>query len=261
MNQNANVNRRAEEEDVIDLLEIFYLIRRNLLLLIIAGLVGGLAVGGISYFLIAPKYESTAKIYAVSSSSGSVVNLQDLQLGTNLTADYKELVLSRPVMESAIQNLGLDYTVKELSAMVGLTNPANTRILAITATSTDPKEAAAIANEIAEIAIAWLPAVMECPVPHIAEDAIVPLEKCAPSNAKNAVIGAVASAVIVFGILLVRFLMDDTVHNADDLEKYFGIMPLAVIPQENEIDDEEEDRQAAKYMKAQARKSQKRGGK
>lgn len=264
MNQKERKNNYEDEVMEIDLLEIFYLFRRNFLFLVIAAFVGALIVGGCSVLLITPKYEATAKIYAVSSSSGSVVNLQDLQIGTQLTADYKELILSRPVMESVIKNLNLDYTVKSLKKMMEVSNPSNTRILAVKVTSTSPEEAAAIANEVANIAIEWLPAVMECPAPHLAEDATVPIAKSAPSNAKNAVIGAVAFAAVLFAVLVVRFLLDDTVHDADDLEKYFGIMPLSVIPQENEVDDEEDDKQARALRRKISQKNteqKKKGGK
>ena len=29
--------------------------------------------------------------------------------------------------------------------------------------------------------------------------------------------------------------MDDTIHSADDLEKYFGIVPLTVIPESDQF--------------------------
>jgi capsular polysaccharide biosynthesis protein len=33
------------------------------------------------------------------------------------------------------------------------------------------------------------------------------------------------------GILVVIYLLDDTLKDAEDVESYFGVMPLAVIPE------------------------------
>ena len=89
----------------------------------------------------------------VSASNDSVVNLSDLQIGTNLTADYEELLLSRPVMESVIHNLRLtDTTVEGLREQIKIVNKSGTRILEISATTEDPALSAKIANEVAELA-------------------------------------------------------------------------------------------------------------
>ena len=40
--------------------------------------------------------------------------------------------------------------------------------------------------------------------------------------------------------LVVKYLMDDTIHTADDMEKYFDIVPLAVIPDVEELASEKQ---------------------
>lgn len=233
-----NPNQRQTTEEVeIDLVEILYLFRQKLKYIILAAILGGLLVGAYTYFLVAPKYEAKAKIYIVSASNDSVVNLSDLQIGTNLTADYKELMVSRPVMESVIKNLELDITVEQLREMIKVGNPSGTRILSLSATSTDPKQAQQIANEMANLAVVWLPEVMETNEPNIVEPAIVPQTRCSPSYSKNTILGAICLAILYFGICVVRYLMDDTVRTAEDMERYFEITPLAAIPENPSIQD------------------------
>ena len=74
---------------------------------------------------------------------------------------------------------------------------------------------------------------METPEPHIAEYAIVPVNKSSPSLTKNTIIGALIGLLIMLAIFTVEFLMDDTFKTADDIEKEFGVMPLTVIPEGN----------------------------
>lgn len=223
----------SKDELEIDLFEIFGLFRQKLKYIILSFLLGGILVGLGSFLFIAPTYEATAKLYVVSASNDSVVNLSDLQIGTSLTADYNELVMSRPMLESVITNLDLtDMTVRDLRDQIEVSNPSGTRILEITVTSTEPELAVEIANEMAELAVEWLPEIMESNEPNIAEDAIMPTGKAGPSYVKYTVLGALVFAVAYFAVCLVGYIMDDSIRSEDALEHYFGVVPLAAIPEE-----------------------------
>lgn len=239
----------------IDLLELLHLLRQKIWIVLAALLAGGILAGAATYFLIKPTYEASALLYVVSASNDSVVNLSDLQIGTNLTADYEELLLSRPVMESVIHNLRLtDTTVKELREQIKIINKSGTRILEISATTEDPALSAKIANEVAELAVTWLPAVMECNEPHIAEEAVVPTLRAGPSYTRNALLGALLLAVLTYGVYVVRYLCNDSIRTEEDMEKYFGLMPLAVIPEESANRDEDGMKPDGKRSQAKERR-------
>ena len=234
-------NKRAisEEPEEIDLLEIFFLFRQKLKFIILLAVLGAAIAGCYSKFFITPTYTATAKIYMVSASRDSVVNLSDLQLGSNLAYDYKELILSRPMLESVVQNLNLSVSPASLRKHTNIITSESSRILNINVTSPNPQLSANIANEFARQAVSWLPSVMETNAPNIAEEAIPPAHKSAPNNTRNALLGGLICAIVYFGFCVIRYLLDDTVKSAEDMERYFGIMPLASIPEEAEITYEE----------------------
>ncbi len=216
------------EIDLLDLLG-FYLAR--LPLLIAAILIGALIAGAYTYFVIPDRFTASSRMYMVSASSDSVVNLADLNLGTSISNDYVELMKSRPVLEEVIDKLDLDYTYEQVLGMVSLSVVNNTRIVRISVTSRDPQEAMDMANQIALTAKAQLPKIMEAPSPTIAESAILPKTKSSPSLKRNVMIGALLCLVVVLGILTVLYLMDDTIKTPEDVEKEFGVLPLSVIPE------------------------------
>lgn len=222
---------REQQEDEIDLVELFYLLLGHLLQIIACIIVGGAAAFAYTYFMVIPMYQATAKMYIVSASSSSLVNLSDLQLGTQLTSDYQELMLSRPLLEDAVDALELDLSARSLSGFVSIGNPDGTRILTITVTYPEPELAADIANEIAHQATIYLPRVMEGPSPNIYEDAVAPTGKSSPSYSRNTLLGAMALAVVYCGILVVRFLMDDSFKTPEDVSRYLGVQPLAMVPE------------------------------
>lgn len=245
----------ADEELAIDLYDLFYLFRQKLIGILIALVLGGVGTGFFTYFFIAPKYQATAKLYIVSASNDSVVNLTDLQLGASLTADYEQLVLGRPMLESVMTNLHPNVEdIAELKKMVSVSNPSNTRILNITVTSTDPVEAMNIANELMRLSIDWLPEVMRSNEPSIAEEAVVPDKKSSPSYSMNTLVGALAFAALYYGFELLRYLHDDTVHTGEDLERYFGVTALTSIPEEKGVHDHAEDQKSKRKAKKGAEK-------
>ena len=236
-----DANKRAgeNEELTIDLYEILYLFRQKIVFIIIALLVGAIAAGLVTKLLITPEYSATSKIYIVSSSSSSVVNLSDLQIGTNLAPDYRELMTARPLLNSVIANLNLGYTPGQLKSMITVANTSGTRILTVTATGPDPEEATNIANELARVAVEWLPEIMNSNAPSIYEDAIVPSSPSSPNLLKNVMIGALLVGVLYCAFEVIRYLHDDTITSAEQMERLFGTMPLATIPEEKGINDED----------------------
>lgn len=229
---NQNVDQNSEEEE-IDLLELAYMLWNHILQILACLLVGALVAFGVTYFLITPMYQASASMYVVSASNNSLVNLTDLQIGTQLTSDYQELLLSRPLLEKVIDGLDLDMTTKELASEISITNTSGTRIMTVTVTDADPEQAADIANELIDQACSYLPEVMETETPNKVEEAVVPTKKSSPSFAKNTVLGALVGAVLCCAVLVIRFLLNDTFETPEDISKYFGVQPLATIPEAN----------------------------
>lgn len=264
-NQDIGIKDRRDEEMEIDLIELFGYYMTKIWWIIGAFLIGALLAGLITHFVITPKYTATAKMYMVSSSSQSVVDLTDLNIGQTISSDYVELLKTRPIIEGVIEEQGLDYTYKELVGMISLSVVNNTRIIQIDVTSTDNKEAMNIANALAEKGVSELPKLMETPEPHIAEYAIVPVTKSSPSLTKNTMIGALLAMLLMLALFTVQFLMDDTFKTAEDIEREFGVMPLTVIPEGKieglETEDERVKRRRrskfAKYGKSRKKKSSK----
>ena len=205
------VRREINDDGEIDLAELFFALLDKLHYIIFFLLLGAIIMNAYSFFHIAPTYQSIAKMYIVSASDDSVVNLSDLNIGTSLTADYEELMLSYP-------------------QMIKITNPSDTRILEVTVTSTDPELSRDIANTMVSVSINYLPKTMSTEEPNIAQDARAALAKSGPSYTKYTLMGAMLGALLCCAFIIMRYLMDDTLRTAEDVEKYFGIVPLTEIP-------------------------------
>lgn len=249
----------SSDEVEIDLGELFYYFRSHLVSIILFFILGALAAGAIAAYLITPKYTATSKLYMVSSSSKSVVDISDFNIGTSLSQDYVEVLKTRPVYESVIEKLKLGYTYDDLSKMINTSVVGDTRIVQIDVTDEDAKEASAIANAIADAAVEQVPKTMETSEPHIIEPAIVPDEPSSPHLLRDIVIGGLIGLVLILIIHTVEFVSDDTFQSGEDIEKMFGVMPLTVIPESdlgvlNEADDDDKKNRRKAKRNARRRK-------
>lgn len=262
MKRQVTLAESEEAEVEIDLVELVYYLRSKLFWLLLCLIIGAVIAGAVTKLMIAPKYEATSKVYMVSASTDSVVDLTDLNLGTSLSSDYRHLLQTRPIIESMIRDLELEYEYETLISMLRIETISDTRIIAITTTSTDPEEAMVISNSLADRAVTYLPQLMETSEPNIAEYAVYPTNQSSPSFKKNVALGGIGAMAVCMLLFCVHFLMDDTIKSAEDVEKMFGVMPLTIIPEievESISDKKEELISKRKKKEAKKRKKRKKG--
>ena len=221
-----------QDEDVIDLMELFFALRKHLVLLILTAIIGGGLGFAISRFVLTPTYTSTSMIYVMSKET-TLTSLADLQIGSQLTQDYKVLVTSRTVMEDVIQKLGLKYDYATLRRKVTLDNPSNTRILNISVLDTDPKMAKQLTDAVADSASSYIADIMEQDPPKIIEYGEIPLNKTGPKTGRNTMMGALLFLLVAVAFVTIDMLTNDTIKTEDDIENYFGLPVLAAIPEKD----------------------------
>ncbi len=224
--QGPDVN---DDEVEIDLLEVFYALKKKILLILVVALAGGCIAAACTQFLMTPIYSSTSSILVLSKET-TLTSLADLQLGASLTSDYTVLIESTPVLEQVISNLDLDMKVEELKENVTINNPSDTRILEITVENPDSAMAKTIVDEIANVSSSYIGDKMEVIPPKIIEVGKIATQRTSPSVAKNAVIGFLIGFLACAAIVVVYAVMDDTIKTEEDIEKYLGVSVLAKVP-------------------------------
>lgn len=221
----------ADDEIEIDLTELFQLLLQKIwVILLCMILAGGIVLGG-TLLLITPKYEASSMIYILTKTT-SVTSLADIQMGEQLTVDFETLAESRPVIEAVIDDLDLDYTYEEMTAMISTENPTDTRILRLIVENEDAELARDISNSLAEATAERVAYVMKSDEPTIVENAVTADSPSSPNVLKNTAMGALAGAVLAMAVIVIRYLMNDTIQTEDDIRKYLNLHTLAAIPME-----------------------------
>lgn len=231
--------QNMENNDVveIDLMEIFGLMLHRLWLIILCAVAVGAAAFAVSKYVLTEEYESTTRIYVLNRQNDDTLTYSDVQLGTQLTKDFTQIIKSRYVLEQVIEVCGLEDTSGTLASRVSVDTQSDTRIVSITVTDTDPAMAQYIANELREAAAQRIVSVMDIQAVNVVDEANMPVAPSAPNVLKWTVIGFLLGAFLCMAVVLIQFLMDDTIKTSDDIEKYLGLSTLGMIPIRENTED------------------------
>ena len=226
-NQEAN----TIEIDVLSLLRTIW--RKKFLILLTAILTTGLAFA-YSAFLATPQYDSTTRLYVVNQSSdnGAVITTQDLQAGSFLVKDYKEIILSQDVLKNVTTTLGIADDIKE---KITVNIPVDTRILSITVRDSDPNQAATIANTLRDEAAKKIIEVTKVSDVTTLEAALPAENPSTPQTKRNLVLGFIVGAFLATALVLVLEVLDDRVKRPQDIEEGLGMTLLGVVPQAEKL--------------------------
>ena len=224
-----NQENQAVEIDVFATLKVLW--KRKFSIILVA-LVFAIAAFGYSAFLAKKEYQSTSRIYVVSrqNQDNNALTNSDLQAGSYLVKDYREIILSQNVLSQAIEELKLDLTPAELSKKISVSVPTDTRILSITAKDGDPKEAARIANGLRNVAAEKITSVTKVSDVTTLDEAEVPQSPSSPNIKRNVLLGFVVGAGLMVVLLVVVEVLDDRVKKPEDVEELMGMPLLGVVP-------------------------------
>lgn len=219
-----------KEEIEIDIRELFFVLLGKLWIILLTGIVCAIGAGILSKLIMEPVFTSSTKIYVINRQNKETTTYSDLQTGTQLTMDYKILVLSRPVTEQVISDLNLDITHDDLVSDISVNTPADTRILEISVENADPYMAKQLADSIAAVSAKRLVFVMEMEKVNIVEPGNIPTKPSRPNVKMNTVIGGLMGGLLAAFIILLIYIMDDSIKNSEDIERRLGLTTLGTIP-------------------------------
>ena len=217
------------EIDVFHLLKILW--KRKMLIVLVAFVTGAVAFA-YSSFIAQPEFTSTTRIYVVNRNQGDGQGLtnQDLQAGSYLVKDYREIILSQDVLEKVITDLKLDFSPKALSDKIKVTVPVDTRIVSISVKDRAPEEASRIANTLREVASKKIISVTRVSDVTTLEEARPATSPSSPNIRRNTMVGFLAGAVVMVVTVLLVELLDTRVKRPEDIEDVMQIALLGVVP-------------------------------
>ena len=222
-----------KERDMIeiDLLKLVLILWRKAWAIILAMIVMGGIAFGITYNFIEPTYQASVKVYVNNTNqNNTTISQADVNVQRTLVQTYIVTLKSRTTLNEVIKQANLDYDFEELNEMISAEAVNSTEVFEVTVSSKDAREAAEIANTIAEVLPARISEIIDNSSVKILDYAIVNNEPISPSYVKNIAIGALAGAVVAVALIFLQFVLDNKIHSEEYLIEHYKYPILAVIP-------------------------------
>ncbi len=221
------MNSEHIEVDLIGIIKDIW--RKKWIISLISLMVSIFTYVGIKMF-VTPKYISDTRIYVVSKKNEERLTTQDLQLGSYLINDYKEIILSRDVLKKIIEKENLNMYVSDLREKINVASPNGTRVISISVTDENPNKAKMIADSIREIASEKIKEVTKIEDITVLEKANLPVYSSIPNTKKYAILAFFLTMVTLIGFIELKEILDDKVVYPEDIEEKLKLSLLGIIP-------------------------------
>ncbi len=219
----------AATETEIDLGEVFFTLLHNWKLLMLACVMGIVVMAGYYGLFVRNTYEATTELYITNTDS--VISFQDLQIGSALTEDYRTIITSRSVLNKVISDLQLNINCDQLRKLITVSNPSGTHIITTSVRTSDIETSRNIANDLLNVSIDQIYQIVGTGKPTVIDySEAEAVRDVTPSLMRFMVIGGVLGMLVVIAFIVIKMLMDTTIKNDDDVEKYLQMPVLSAVP-------------------------------
>lgn len=191
------------------------------------------------------------KVYQASSSgfvtAGKSQNLSEASFGDQLAksraTSYVDVAQSRAVAQRVIEDLDLDTTPAALINQISVDQPTDTVLLRISANSSSPEQAQAIANAWVK-ALAAQVAQLEGSGSNslrvdVLEPAQLPSSPVSPNTKLDLIIAGIVGLLGGIALAILRSQMDGRLRDPNKVREQFGVPVLGSVPQNSQLSKSE----------------------
>lgn len=228
--ENTDNNEAALE---IDLLPLLLHLLKKLWIIILVAVISGTVTYTASKMFVKPTYRCGFTAYInnrLATSDKELLTSSDVTAAKELVKTYANILKSNTILSSADEVFDLDYSVEKLKKMISTEIQDGTEIIQIYVVAKTPEEAYKVATAIASTAPENMADIVEGSSMKIVEFPQMPKAKYQPSYTRYALIGFLLGALLSAAVLIIRYLLDDTVTDEAEIENRLNVPVLGVIP-------------------------------
>ena len=227
-----NTQTQLDDEIEIDLWELFQILLKNWLWILLSTL--GCAILGllITMFLITPKYraEATMIVNTRQDQTTTVTNDQ-INSAQKLVDTYSIIIRSRRVVDPIMEKLNIEADYESFVKNIIVESVNDTQVMSIQVENKDPEIALQVVQEIVDRAPGAIISTVEAGSVNVVSEPYVNSEvPVSPSKLKNTAIAAFIGLFISSGAFLLIAFLDNTFKSEEDIQKQLGLVTIGIIP-------------------------------
>lgn len=217
----------------INIVPLLKEILKKLWLIALVGLIAGSGAFVGAKLFVKPTYRSGFTAY-VNNKQGKentdYLTSSDVTASKQLVLTYQKILTSNTILTAAADSIGIDPSYESLAKRVSTEVKDDTEIISVFVVDKDPQFAYDYAQAISKTAPVYMAQIVEGSSMKIIDYPEFSDKRYKPSYTRFGLIGFLIGALIVIVLVIIRYFMDDTVKNENDIESSFSIPILGVIP-------------------------------
>jgi capsular polysaccharide biosynthesis protein len=218
-------------EEIIKIEDIFDTLRKRWKMICSITLLVTLIAAIVSFFIIAPKYEASTKVFiGKENTKDQNYNSSDIQMYQQLLKTYSEVITTNDLVEKAIDTANLNITSEEVLKNLTVTPSANTQILEIKYISKDKILSKNVLDSVTTQFIKSSKDLIPNGNVKIIESVKIPESPASPNKKMNIAIAFLIGLMISVGLAFLLEFMDNTFKTKEQLEQILGIPVIGTIP-------------------------------
>ncbi|MBQ9142311.1 MAG: polysaccharide biosynthesis tyrosine autokinase [Lachnospiraceae bacterium] len=226
---------------VFDWTRLFRRIVQYTWLIVLATVFWGTLMFQIGERVTPPFYVASTRIVVLREVWNEKLDSYDLSVSKYMRYDYSEMIYSRKVIEAAIEKLGLDTTYEKVRNRVFASGKPDSRILDIIVLDRNPDKAKQLANTIREETYLFMKEDLKMVdvTMNVIDEGYVWEERYS-FNVKYWLIPSASLAfLITTAVIIIVYLLEDTVSETTDIEKRLKLGVLGSVPKKTQINKQE----------------------
>ena len=221
----------TRNEEIIRIEDIVDILMKRWKMIILITLMATLTVAIISFFVIAPKYEASTKVFiGKENTKDQNYNNSDIQMYQQLLKTYAGVITTNDLVERAIDKANLNITSEAVLNNLTVTPSANTQILEIKYISTDRVLSRDLVDAVTTEFIKTSTDLIPNGNVKIIESVKLPENPVSPNKKMNIAIAFLLGLMISVGFAFLLEFMDNTFKTKEQLEQILGIPVIGAIP-------------------------------
>lgn len=217
-----------ENIDIRRFIDIIFSKKKILVFIIIVSM----AIGYVySYHLKQDIYKSSETILLAQNEKDDMqITQNDLNVNTNLITTYSNIARSYNVVETTINNLGIQIPISEVQNNIVVEEKKNTQIIEITIKNKNPEVAMKLTKELTKVFAEQVKNIYNLENINIIDEAEIESFPCNTNHVKDMSIFVIMGLGLIGVLVLIFYMFDDTIKQESDVVNYTGLQALGIIP-------------------------------
>ncbi len=217
-----------ENIDIRRFIDIIFSKKKILVFIIIVSM----AIGYVySYHLKQDIYKSSETILLAQNEKDDMqITQNDLNVNTNLITTYSNIARSYNVVETTINNLGIQIPISEVQNNIVVEEKKNTQIIEITIKNKNPEVAMKLTKELTKVFAEQIKNIYNLENINIIDEAEIESFPCNTNHVKDMSIFVIMGLGLIGVLVLIFYMFDDTIKQESDVVNYTGLQALGIIP-------------------------------